>query len=332
MSENLSGRAFLTGAHSQFGNVMVGRQEAVTTAAVGLVTNMNVGFAGGTGKFKTELMEQFPGLISDIDPANVAQVPIDNALSGIQIVGGESSLERRIERAGHPDDIEKIVTFLSGLVHEETQIVQLDEINRIPVKALNIFLSALEKRRIATTAGVRELPNLQLVMATMNPLETVDATNPVAHATISRFGLGWIFDRGGSFEQRVARTRGIADLPKEGRIEPITDMATILAMREAAKHKTISSTLEDHIARMSVMASDQLYEKVGLDDGEERLSVQVRRAARGLAVLNDEPEVNGQNVNEAMIMAISARVGMASPDAVELGPKMVREIVHPIAA
>ena len=205
----------------------------------------------------------------------------------------------------------------------------IDEINRGSSKTLESLLGMLESRRIVTLDGVREVPNVEFVLATMNPHETFDATQEVAHATISRFSVGAIFDRGGSVEERIANVERIGQLPKNGKIEPITDLATIHRMRAEAAGKEIPVSLDREIAVRSVAASDALWEEHGLnlDDGEERISVQVRKIARILTVLSGEEYVNEASVHNAIGLVVSARVGMGHRDAVARGPEIVRDIL-----
>jgi len=164
----------------------------------------------------------------------------------------------------------------------------------------------------------------------MNPHEAFEVTQPVAHATISRFSVGAIFDRG-EREKRVNNVVRIGELPKGGKIEPVTDLATIHRMRDEATHKQISQSLDRKIAEMSVDISDALWEEVNLDDGEERISQQARKLARVVTVLSGERDVNDEAVNLAMGMIISARVGMAHSDAVNRGPAIVDQILSSAA-
>jgi MoxR-like ATPase len=322
------GREFAQESMLMLGQVMAGREDQKTAGIVALTAGVNAVFAGGTGKFKTELALGLPRLVHDLHPENIAEVPIQNDLTGIQLIGGASTFSKEVT-TGEDTTTEHSRTMLNGIITEDTQAVIIDEINRGSTKTLESLLGMLESRRVVTLDGVREVPNIEFVLATMNPHETYDATQDVAHAIISRFSIGAIFDRGGSTEDRIANVERIPKLPKNGKIEPITDLATIHQMRSDASKKVISESLDHEIAVRSVAASDALWEESGLnlDDGEERISVQVSKIARVLTVLSGEEFVNEAAVHNAIGLVVSARVGMGHRDAVARGPEIVRDIL-----
>lgn len=323
------GREFASEASVQLDQILIGRDDAKAAALATIVAGVNGVFSGGTGRGKTELALALPKLVADIYPENVSEVPIQNDLTGMQLIGGKQEFVRR-EINDEGNEVEtRTSTTIPGILNPDSQVLFIDEINRIPSKAVNSLLGALEKRRISLLEGVVELPNLEYTMATMNPKETYEATQPMAHAAISRFSIGAIFGRGESSEARIKRVEQIGSMPRrEVKIEPVTNLSNIHAMRENARKLEIGQSLDSRIAEMSVAASDALYENVHLDDGEERLSQQVRKIARVIAVLSGETEVKPEAVNNAMQMVIAARVGMAHPDAVNAGPQMVNEIVQ----
>lgn len=329
MGEQAYGREFFNEGIRQLDGVMVGRPDAKIAAMVILTAGVNGVFAGGTGRFKTELAEGMSRLVHDIYDENVAAVPIQNDLSGLQLIGGSSSFTREI-RAGEDTTTEVTTTDLAGVLKEDTQVLIIDELNRVPVKALNSLLPALETRKVSTLDGERQLPNLEYVIATLNPRETYEATNPVSHAGISRFSVGAIFGRGADKNARIEAVVEIGDLPKESKIEPITDLGTIHAMREAAKDIDISKSLDRRVAEASVEMSDALWDNtsIRLDDGEERLSKQVRKIARIVAVLSSEKQVTEEGVSAAIKLVMAARIGMAAKDAVEIGPQLLDDVVQ----
>jgi MoxR-like ATPase len=322
------GRDFAIEGIRQLDQIMVGREIPKAAGIVAVAAGVNLVYAGGTGKGKTELALALPQLISDIHPENVAEVPIQNDLSGMQLIGGASTFTKEMVK-GDRTTTEHTHTMLDGVIRPETQVVMIDEINRGSPKTFESLLGMLESRRIVTLEGVREVPNLEFVMATMNPHETYEATQPVAHATISRFSAGAIFDRGGSREQRIANVKKIGELPKDAKIEPITDLATIHRMRQDAQKVAMPESMETKIAQLAVNTSDALWEetRLNLDDGEERISTQVRKLARIITILSNETSVNEQAVHNALGLVVAARVGMGHSNAVERGPEIVKNII-----
>ncbi len=326
MSEHAYGREFLQEGLHQLDGVMVGRPDAKIAGITTIVAGVNGVFAGGTGRGKTELAEGLHELVHDIYDENVASLPIQNDLSGTQLIGGTSTFTKETTKYEEPVR-EVTTTELAGVLRKDTQVLSIDEFNRAPAKAMNSLLTALEKRKVTTLDGVRELPDLEYVIATMNPRETYEATSPIAHANISRFSVGAIFGRGADQAERVEIVKQISNMPKERKIEPITDLATIHAMRADAQKLEIPESLDAKLAVASVSISDALWEEVKLDDGEERLSVQIRKIARVMAVLASEPKVTEHGVAAAINMVLAARIGMAATNAVEIGPSLVKDIL-----
>lgn len=332
MTEYAYGREFLAEGVRQLDQVMVGREDAKLAAMVIMVAGVNGVFAGGTGRFKTELAKGMPRLVHDIYPENVAYVPIQNDLSGIQLIGGSTSFTKEIS-TGEDDDSTAVTevtkTDIRGVLTEDTQALVIDELNRVPVKALNSLLTALEERKVTTLDGERELPRLEYVIATLNPLETYESTNPVAHAGISRFSVGEIFGRGTDRDARAEAVKEIADLPKGGKIEPITDLATIHKMRDDAQSLEVSDSLLERVAYASVDISDALldHHSLSLDDGEERISKQVLKIAGVVSVLSSEPRVTEKATGSAIKLVMAARIGMAAKDAAKVGPEMINQVL-----
>ncbi len=325
MSEFAYGREFTNEAMHQLNGVIAGREDAKIAAITGMVAGVNTVFSGGTGRGKTELMQALPRLVHDIYPENVANVPIMNDLTGMQLIGGSASIEKTTVSPDGTSTTERTLTQVPGIVKPDTQVINIDEFNRMPPQAMNSLVDALEHRRVTTLDGARELPSLEYVLAGMNARESYESTRPVAHALISRFAIGAIFNRG-TIEQRTDRLAAIQAI-RPGKVEPITDVNALHAMRNAADHKAIPASLDDKIARMTIDASDRLWEIAKLDDGEERMFSQVRRIARVLTVLANEQSVNEVAVNNAMAMVVSARIGMADADAVNTGPATVKQIL-----
>ena len=82
------------------------------------------------------------------------------------------------------DPKESRFRFVEGPIFHE--IVLADEINRAPPKVQSALLEAMQEHQVTVGNTTRRLPDLFIVMATQNPLETT-GTYPLPEAQMDRF-------------------------------------------------------------------------------------------------------------------------------------------------
>jgi MoxR-like ATPase len=71
----------------------------------------------------------------------------------------------------------------------ESEVILLDEINRIPLKSQSAFLEALQDRTVTVGKATFELPAFSFAIATMNPVELGQGTFPLSEAATDRFAI-----------------------------------------------------------------------------------------------------------------------------------------------
>src|SRR5207302_10996198 len=70
-----------------------------------------------------------------------------------------------------------------------SEVILLDEINRIPLKSQSAFLEALQDRTVTVGKTTFELPAFSFAIATMNPVELGQGTFPLSEAATDRFAI-----------------------------------------------------------------------------------------------------------------------------------------------
>src|ERR1700688_1081122 len=70
-----------------------------------------------------------------------------------------------------------------------TEVILLDEINRIPLKSQSAFLEGLQDRTVTVGNTTYDLPAFSFAIATMNPIELGQGTFPLSEAATDRFAI-----------------------------------------------------------------------------------------------------------------------------------------------
>lgn len=71
-----------------------------------------------------------------------------------------------------------------------SNVLLLDEFNRAPAKTQSAVLEGMQEKQVTVNGTTYELPDPFIVLATQNPSENTQGTNPLTLATIDRFAVG----------------------------------------------------------------------------------------------------------------------------------------------
>ena len=130
-------------------------------------------------------------------------------------------------------------------------IILADEINRAPAKVQSALLEAMQERQITVGGQTRALPELFMVMATQNPIEQA-GTYPLPEAQLDRFMLQVTLDYPDENEEREILRRDRALHLSEARpvVEPVLDVATVLAARQEVQQVHLAEAVEAYIVAL----------------------------------------------------------------------------------
>jgi MoxR-like ATPase len=164
-------RDLLVQLRDNVNKAIVGQNEIVTSLIAGLLANGNILVEGLPGLAKTRAVK---ALASHID-CTFGRIQFTPDLQSRDITGYYDS--RFVE-----GDV--VHTFEKGPIFNN--IVLADEVNRAPAKVQNSLLEAMEERQVTVGGTTYKMPDLFLVMATMNPIEQ-EGTFKLPEAQKDRF-------------------------------------------------------------------------------------------------------------------------------------------------
>ncbi len=150
---------------------IIGQEDIVTTLITGLLANGNILVEGLPGLAKTRAIKA----LSDHLEGTFGRIQFTPDLISQDIVGRSEYVERNGER---------VFQFVKGPVFNN--VVLADEINRAPSKTQNALLEAMEERQVTAGGEAYKMPDLFMVMATMNP-STQEGTFKLPEAQLDRF-------------------------------------------------------------------------------------------------------------------------------------------------
>jgi len=160
-------------------------------------------------------------------------------------------------------------------------VVLADEINRTTPRTQSALLEAMNDAQVTVDGKTLPLPQPFLVIATQNPVEH-HGTYPLPESQLDRFlmriKMGYPSHE---TEKEILRKRANDD-PLHS-LQPVADIAEVLAMQEAVTHVKVDSSLQDYALEIvnRTRKSDQLALGVS-----PRGTLMLQRAAQARAFLD----------------------------------------------
>jgi MoxR-like ATPase len=170
--------------------------------------------------------------------------------------------------------------FRSGPIF--ANVVLADEINRTTPRTQSALLEAMNEAQVTVDGRTLQLPQPFLVIATQNPVEH-HGTYPLPESQLDRFlmrvKMGYPSHE---TERAILRSRSSDD--PVGALEPVADVADVLAMQETVAHIKVDASLIDYALEIvnRTRHSDQLALGVS-----PRGSLMLQRAAQARAFLDN---------------------------------------------
>jgi MoxR-like ATPase len=221
---------------AQVGRVLLGHEDVVRLALVGLFAGGHILLEGPPGIGKTLLARTLACTLG-IDFRRIQFTP---DLMPSDVTGGNLY----DQRAGE-------FVFRPGPVF--AQVLLADEINRAPSKTQAALLEAMSDRQVTVDGTTRPLPVPFFVLATQNPIES-EGTYPLPEAQLDRFLLKVLVAHPSSAVEVTLLEHYLAgfdasDLDAVGLI-PQLDTDTIGRMRAIARTVRADKALLDYITAL----------------------------------------------------------------------------------
>jgi MoxR-like ATPase len=160
-------------------------------------------------------------------------------------------------------------------------VVLVDEINRASPKTQSGLLECMQERRVTVDGQAHELARPFLVIATQNPV-SYEGTYPLPEAQLDRFMIRLEMGYPGRLEE-AAMLAEHAGADRVLEIEPVADVASILAAQAAAGATRGSDALRDYVVALCEATRTDQRVQLG---ASPRAGLLLYRAARARAALD----------------------------------------------
>ena len=191
-----------------------------------------------------------------------------------------------------------------------TQLLLADEINRAPAKVQSALLEVMQERQVTIGRETFPVPNLFLVMATQNPIES-EGTYPLPEAQVDRFMLKVLVGYPSQTEEFVIVERMTGALQA---VQKVFDTDQLLALQKQADHVYVDPALIEYSVKL--VTATRRPETVGLNDlkpyvlfgASPRASINLIVAARALAFVRGRDYALPQDVLDVALDVTRHRI------------------------
>jgi MoxR-like ATPase len=271
----------------QVERAIVGKREALELILTGLLADGHI------------LIEDYPGLAKTLVARSFAQV-LEMAFGRVQFTPDlmPSDVTGSSIFRGVTGEFE----FRPGPVF--TNLLLADEINRAPPKTQSALLEAMAERQVTIEGETRPLAAPFLVIATQNPIE-YEGTYPLPEAQLDRFLLRLSVGYPERDEEWEVLDRRMVRQTDEVVLEPVSDVAELLAMQRAIESVHVSRAVGLYMVDLAAATRAHPHVQVG---ASPRGSLALLKLSRCLATLAARDFVTPEDVKRVAVPALAHRL------------------------
>ncbi len=188
-----------------------------------------------------------------------------------------------------------------------TNILFVDEINRMPPKTQAALLEAMQERQVTIEGKTYRLPSPFLVIATMNPIE-IEGTFPLSEAQVDRF-LSKIIIGYPSVDETVEILMRYYDIVREEDVKPVLAQKEILDIIDTAKKIRADKNVLKYIALIVEATRSHRMVKLG---ASPRGAIALLLLARGIAIMRGRDYITPDDVKYVAHAALRHRIMLTS--------------------
>jgi MoxR-like ATPase len=283
-------RQLLGHARAQLGRVIAGQTAVTDEALMALLCQGHVLLEGVPGIAKTLIVKAIGRLLG----LQFHRVQATPDLMPADILG------TTILRQGSDQ-----FTFHQGAVF--TDLLLVDEINRMPPRTQAALLECMEERQVTTDGVVRALPENFTVFATQNPVD-FEGTYPLPEAQLDRFLVKTVVNY-----PNEADERHVLELHLAASGSLILDAAHIEAipagLLAAARHEVQAIRIEPELLTYILSLVRRTREWPTLTLGASpRAALSLMRVAQAVAALEDRSYLVPDDVKRALVPVLRHRI------------------------
>jgi len=274
--------------------VVVGQDHAIDLVLVALLCEGHVLFEGVPGVAKTLLARTFASGLS----LEFGRVQFTPDLMPGDIIG-TNLFNFQTNR----------FTLTKGPIF--TQLLLADEINRTPPKTQAALLQAMQERAVTVDGIHHELGDGFMVIATQNPIEQ-EGTYLLPEAQLDRFLFKIVIGYPSRDEERdVVRRHGHrTTMPRlaDFALQPVADLALLIAMRQAVQAIRASDAILDYIVDLVRATRERPSIAFG---ASPRAATMLTTASRAYAALQGRDYVLPDDLKLLAVPALRHRLVLA---------------------
>ncbi len=205
---------------------------------------------------------------------------------------------------------QKTGEFNTSLGPVFTNLLLADEINRAPAKVQSALLEVMQERQVTIGRETFPVPDLFLVMATQNPIES-EGTYPLPEAQVDRFMLKVLVGYPNTTEEFVIVERMTGALQA---VQQVLDTDELRRLQREVESVYVDPALAEYGVTLVTATRD--LERFGLDDlkgyvlfgASPRASINLVVAARALAFVRGRTYVLPHDVTDVALDVIRHRL------------------------
>ena len=285
----------LTHARAELGRVIAGQGEVIGEVFVAVLTQGHALLEGVPGIAKTLIVKSVGRLLG----LNFQRVQGTPDLMPADILG------TTIFKIGSDT-----FTFHAGPVF--TDLLLVDEINRMPPRTQAALLECMEERQVTSDGVARQLPQWFTVFATQNPID-FEGTYPLPEAQLDRFLLKIKVRYPSADEERqmLERHHGTSvNLLDDAKIQPL-GAQLLQAARDEIRAIRVEEDLYGYI--LDLVRRTREWPMLALG-ASPRAAICLLRVAQAFAAFEDREYVIPDDVKRAVLPVLRHRI-LLKPEA-----------------
>ncbi|MDD5302513.1 MAG: MoxR family ATPase [Elusimicrobia bacterium] len=286
---------------AEIAKVIVGQEEMISSIITAMIASEHVLLEGVPGVAKTQTVKAF----SDAVEGGFQRVQGTPDKLPSDLLGAEILQE-------NPTTGQKEIKLEKGPVF--TNILLVDEINRMMPKTQAALLEAMAEGRVTIGRNTLDLPKPFMVLATQNPIEQ-EGVYRLPEAQQDRFMFKVLVPRPAMNElkeimDRFSKKDG---QPKAGKVTTLDEMVEI---RKVAEQVYVDEAIKDYI--VNLVEATHNPAKYGIDakdviegGASPRAAIFLLKAAKINALLNGRAWVSPQDVREVAARVLRHRLTLS---------------------